>query len=296
MPDRLPSLFIAGAPKSGTTSVFRWLDDHPQARGSVPKETNFFADPETEDFDPKFNVRQGLDQLHRAFQGKTGPDQMLFEGTAVTIYSQTALGMIPDLPNAPKCLFILREPAAQILSTFTYFKNNWAAIPPEVGFEDFLSHVRSGKVTYDSHELLRDALANADYLRLLQPWRDRLGTERMMVRTFDALREDPRSFMADLADWCGIAPEFYDTYDFAAENESYVPRSRALQQVNVALRERLPKGVLYGLARRIYRRLNTRRPAGQVDPEVMAALRAEFAAKNRQLSKAFDLDLSGWSD
>src|SRR5688572_5812110 len=48
----LPNVIIAGAPKCGTSSLFRWLTDHPQVGGSTMKETYFFIDPESHMYDP----------------------------------------------------------------------------------------------------------------------------------------------------------------------------------------------------------------------------------------------------
>jgi hypothetical protein len=291
----LPTLFIAGAPKSGTSSVFRWLADHPQAHGSTPKETCFFADPGSHVFDPGFHIQQGIDAFRAAFHPVPQDARLILEGTATSIYSRTALDQIPDLPTRPRCLFILREPAAQILSTYTYFRNNWAAVPAGMSFADYLHAIRGRTHDFAGNELARDALDNARYADWLRQWRDRLGPDRMKVTTFDALRHDPRAFMADLAVWAGVDPAFYDDYGYEAENESYVPVSRSLQRLNIALRDRLPKGRLYDSARRLYRRLNTRAPRRTQDDDTMAALRAAFSEANRDLAKEFGLDLSGWA-
>ena len=55
----LPNLIIAGAPKCGTTSLFRWIDEHPEAEGSSVKETCFFVDPQSHVFDPSSNFASG---------------------------------------------------------------------------------------------------------------------------------------------------------------------------------------------------------------------------------------------
>src|SRR5580704_10824107 len=41
---RLPNCFLVGAPKAGTTSLYYYLDQHPQIYMSPIKEPNFFAD------------------------------------------------------------------------------------------------------------------------------------------------------------------------------------------------------------------------------------------------------------
>jgi hypothetical protein len=56
---RLPNFFIVGAPKAGTTSLYHYLDQHPQVYMSTIKEPNFFAaEIREENFDPK--LRRGI--------------------------------------------------------------------------------------------------------------------------------------------------------------------------------------------------------------------------------------------
>ena len=40
----LPNFFVAGAPKAGTTSLYRYLDQHPEIYMSPIKEPHFFAE------------------------------------------------------------------------------------------------------------------------------------------------------------------------------------------------------------------------------------------------------------
>ncbi|SLN64377.1 sulfotransferase domain-containing protein [Roseisalinus antarcticus] len=297
----LPDLFVAGVPKAGTSSVHRWIADHPGALGSAEKETCFFADTDSHIYRPGANVRGGWAAYRPQFALPEGPrPRVIFESTPSYIYQRTALDEIPSLPGTPRCLFILREPADQIRSIYRYFRNNWTFIPAEMSFAAYLDAIRAGSHDFGGNELAQDALRNARYLPHLQAWRERLGTERMMVRSFDALRADPRGLMREVASWAGLDPAFYDDYDFPSENETYVPRSRALHRLNVAVRARLPRGAIYRSLRGLYRGLNTEsgRTAGQPDAEeaeTLAALRASFAADNLALARAFDLDLPGWA-
>jgi hypothetical protein len=296
MDRRLPNFFIAGVPKAGTSSAHAWLDAHPQALGSTIKETCFFADPGSHVFRTDFNIELGLERYADAFPAPAPDVRVLFESTPSYLYSRTALDRIPDLPGSPKCLFILREPAAQIQSLYTYFRNNWTYIPAEMSFAEYLVEVRRGGADFGGNELAQNALGYADYGPWLKKWRDRLGPDRVKVTTFDLLVADPRDFMMDLAVWIDLDPAFYDDFGFASENESYEPRNRGLQKLNVALRDKLPKGRLYDLARGAYRRLNTRAPVKDTAADVLADLKAEFHEKNAQLARDFDLDLSAWSD
>lgn len=295
-PDWLPNLFICGVPKAGTSSLHRWLSDHPDAFGALDKEARFFMDPGGHIHRPDFNIANGLEGYRSQFPIPRGAaPRVILDSTPAYIYQQTALDHLPELPGQPRCIFVLREPASQILSLFNYFQNNWSWIPAGMGFGDYLRAIEDGSHDFSGNELARDALTNAAYVDFLRPWRDRLGKGRMFVCTFDELRRDAPALTRRIAQWAGLDPSFYDSHDFVSENESYVPRSRGLQNLNIALRERLPKGVLYRGLRGVYRRLNTTRPPAQPDPDQhLARLRDRFAPANAALAAEFGLDLSGW--
>jgi hypothetical protein len=290
----LPNFFIAGVPKAGTTALFNWLAAHPQMNGAYEKETCFFADPDSHAFRADFCVARGLDTYSSAFPAPTPSTRVTFEASPFYIYSRAALEHIPGLETCPKVLFILRDPADQIASVFDYFQNNFSHIPAGLTFEAFVSAVHQGNGDFKGNELARNALGYADYLPWLMAWRERVGEARMMVRTFDQLRDNPRAICKEIAGWLDVSEEFFDDFVFTKENESYRPRNRALQTLNIAVRERLPKGRVYDMARRLYRKVNTRPVDKAGKGETKAQLRAEFAARNQLVAEPFDLDLTNW--
>ncbi len=293
----LPNFLIAGAPKAGTSSLQRWISDHPDAFGSTEKETYFLVDPGTHMYRADFHVSQGLETWRAQFPVPPGSHpKIIVESTPGCIYYQTALQVAPGLPSRPKCLFVLREPGAQIHSLYTYFRDNWDWVPTDMGFAEFLEAARKGSHDFKGNELARNALGNARYIDFLEPWAERLGNERMMVATFDELKRDGRGLTRRVAEWLGLDPGFYDGYGFPRENETYAPRNRALQSLNVKLRSHLPKGPAYNLARGLYRRLNTRAKQAPQDGdgERIIALGQEFAVDNQRLAARFNLDLTGW--
>ncbi|PWJ17547.1 sulfotransferase family protein [Jannaschia seohaensis] len=291
----LPDLFICGVPKAGTSAVHAWLCDHPDVVGARDKEACFFVDPDSHIYRPEANVRSDWEAYRQQFDlpGDRRPAAIL-DSTPAYIYQETALRHIPDLATAPRCIFILRDPAEQIRSLYGYYRNNWSYIPEAMSFEAYVAALHAGGETFGGNELARDALGNADYLRYLRRWRAALGEERMFVATFDTLRRDPRGFMQDLADWIGLERGFYDGYAFATENETYRPRSRALQRLNIAVRARLPKGRAYHALRKVYRKLNARPGGEEVAADTLATLREEFAPGYAALEREFGLDLSAW--
>lgn len=291
----LPNLVIAGAPKCGTSSVHEWLSQHPDALGSTPKETAFFCDAGSHIHDPVRHISNGIEGYAQFFARRAA--KVVFESTPAYLYHRTARELLPDLPSNPRFLFILREPSAQLYSLYSYYRDNWDWVPPDMSFASFIDAVRTSTSSFGGNELCAHALANAAYVDALSQWRERIGAAGMKVMLFDQLVRDPRGFMHELSGWLGIDASFFDRFDFTTSNETYAVRSRLIQKINLAVRGVLvPLGPVHGGLRRLYRKLNTTRPQGPSPQEriVMQQLRAEFAPANDRLAQAFALDLSGW--
>ena len=295
--DVLPNFVIAGAPKSGTSSVHTWLADHPDALGSTEKETYFFVDAGTHMYRPSRHISRGIQGYSQFFRMRAGTKPIvILESTPSYMYHDTALRHLPVIETRPKFLFILREPAAQIYSLFNYFKNNWTWIPHGMEFAEYVECVRRGCSQFNGNELAQKSLRFASYVAFLERWREAVGEERMQVRLFDEILADEAAFTKSIANWLGLDSKFYDTYSFPRDNETYVIKSEKLQQVNVAMRRFLPKGSGYNFLRRLYRWVNTSaaREMAAADRDVLRELRNEFASSNARLSDSFGLDVSGW--
>jgi hypothetical protein len=117
----------------------------------------------------------------------------------------------------------------------------------------------------------------------------------MLILLFEDLVTDSRRAMRQLAVRLGIDPSFYDTYAFEPENTSYVARSAMLQDLNIRIREYLPKGRLYEMARSLYRAANTRRPNGDhSDPDLDRDLAEHYSPMLVELEQEFSLNLGKW--
>ncbi|MBT6312545.1 MAG: hypothetical protein HOJ21_05005 [Alphaproteobacteria bacterium] len=296
----LPNLIVAGAPKCGTSSLFQWIADHPEAEGARIKETCYFNDPSSHVFSPVQNFAlMGLAGYEDYFPVKKPNAKVRLEATPTYMYQQTALAHLPDLPTTPKFLFVVRDPAAQLLSTYRYYCNNWLMLGAEVSFGDFIEMVENQDPKLEQNELLADAFVNVRYCEWLDRWQDRVGHDRMRVLTTDALSQDRSSTLAGIAAWLGLDPDFYRNYAFPRENESYRVKNRTVHSANVRLRGLIAKTPLYKFARTVYRRINTESAPATLtaaDKAVLGDIRRRFANQNAELAAAYNLDISHWSD
>lgn len=293
----LPNVFIAGFPKAATSSVHRWLADHPDAGGSRPKETEYFIDRGWSSFHADANYQDhGLDRYdsYFAYLGESRP-QVVFESSVEYVYQKVALETLPGLATRPRFVFVLREPAAQMYSLFQYLRNNQGEIPPQVTFRQYLELLNQASPLLDKNSLLIEPLANCRYAAHLEAWASRCGRDRIFVYLFEDLREDPCTFMQNLATDLGLDPGFYASYGFPSENESYSVRAFWMHRLSIVVRNRLSRGPVFAGLRALYRKLNTARPSiTNEDAQLREDLKERFRDDNRRLAEQFDLDLSAW--
>lgn len=105
-----PSFFLIGAPKAGTTSLVKWLNQHPYVYMSPVKEPHYF------NTDMGNNPIKSQSEYARLFAGVRDSHLAVGEASVWYMYSKRAVKNI--LRVAPKAKFIvmLRDPAEMVVS------------------------------------------------------------------------------------------------------------------------------------------------------------------------------------
>jgi hypothetical protein len=293
----LPNFIVAGAPKAGTSSLHKWLCDHPQTIGSDPKETYYFVDRDSHTAGASHFENKGIDGYRKLFENPHSTTQIIFESTPGYLYSNLALKQIPELESKPRVLFLLREPAGQLFSLYRYFQQNWNWIPETMDFPTFIAASRTGSHTFGGNTLAQNAYKNASYINFLLPWLNRLNHSRMRVLLFEDMIRDPLQFMTGLGDWLELDSSFYHTYAFNPENQTYRVKSFVLQQLNLMIRPLIPQSDYYRKLRSLYRSINTTqpRPPTLSEKQTLVGLRQDFHKSNQQLASTFCLNLDPWT-
>ena len=141
MSSSTPFAFIVGAPRSGTTSLARYLEAHPDVVFSFVKEPHFFARYDLRDL-PTDDLRAHVEEEYvlRYFGHRPRAGKLLAEGSVSYLYA--AGQMEPILRLWPQARFVicLRDPLAMLPSlhqrllyngdeTETDFGRAWALMP-----------------------------------------------------------------------------------------------------------------------------------------------------------------------
>ncbi|HEY0377644.1 MAG TPA: sulfotransferase domain-containing protein [Pyrinomonadaceae bacterium] len=303
----LPNLVIAGAPKCGTSSLYKWLADHPEACGSAVKETFYLMDEGHPLLRKDSNFhRHGLAGYRAHFGGNgSQPGRIRFEATTHYLYQRTALEVLSVLPEPPQIVFVLRKPSERVYSSFQYSKNNLANVRRDLSFSRFVDEVRRDpdsrlldEYAGASAYVLKNDIRYSRYVEYLPAWVARFGGGRVHVLLFEELKRDARAFMQDLARRVRIDPAFYDAYDFPVKNETVSIRHTPLHRRVRKLNGLVPRGPVRGLMKRMYLTAQSA-PQGSEktaeDRRALTELEREFLPYNRRLAEGLGLDLSSWN-
>lgn len=140
----LPNFLIIGAAKSGTTSLYHYLRQHPEIYMSPVKEPNYFAlagrpinfhGPGDMDYIGSFSITNRSD--YEALFDAAGDANAIGEASPFYLYSARAASNIENnLPNA-KLICILRNPVERAYSHYLMFRRDHRE--PVSSFETALS-------------------------------------------------------------------------------------------------------------------------------------------------------------
>lgn len=107
-----PDFFIAGVQKCGSSSLAKWLEEHPDLVCSTPKEPKYFCDTR------KVKQDEGFAELF-AEQQIGNSNQLLFEASQIYSVDPVTIDNISKIyKQAPKFIFIVRDPVSRAISAY----------------------------------------------------------------------------------------------------------------------------------------------------------------------------------
>lgn len=235
----LPNLVIAGAPRSGTTALFKWLIDHPSVVSARIKETRYLMDKEYPLYNPTHNFQGGGLSGYAQLFPSHPYGSVYLDATPDYMYQQTALEVLSKLPTNPTIIFVLRNPVERVISLFNFAQNNVGTVEPDISLEDFIAKATLGGFGNDT--ILNKVLDHSVYHTWLEKWIQACGSHRVKVIFFEDMVKDPLLVLVDICTHFGINADFYFNYVFEAENASGRVRSKTLRSARNFITKEFPK-------------------------------------------------------
>lgn len=297
-------MVIAGLPKSGTSSLFRWLDCHPQLKGSTPKETFFFMDSShpLSGRNGHSVGQDGLTAIERYFGGNS-EGKVRFEGTTHTFYQATARQHLAALEPQPLVVMVLREPGRRLLSSFRFTRDNLSKCDKSLTFNQYVDWLLTGKVEELDRYFWGDAslwvakreLELGKYAAWLDWWLEKLARNRLHLMLFEQLRQEPEAVIKEVCAPLGVDPGFYEGFSFEGQNVTYAVGKQRVHRLARRVASVIPRNLFRERVKRYYLRWQNQAASPEFDyDEGLRRVRAYFAPWNRDLANRYELDLERW--
>lgn len=283
----LPTFFIIGAPKAGTTSLHNYLSEHPQIQMSSVKEPNFFAPH----LDPVHEPRR-IGRLER-YEELFDP-AVAVRGEASTPYTEYPLRQgvperIKSLVPEAKFIYVVRDPVERTISHYNHLV---ASEGERRTLEEALA---------DLSDPRSPSICASLYGLQLELYLQHFPQERFMVIDQADLLNDRRSTVRRAFAFLGVdedfdSPRFDDEFLRSSDRHTYPPWFARFVELQAIPRLRwLPPRVRHSLRRSVERTIFPPLQSAEPDDGLRSRLQDHFSGEARRLRELTGEPFPSWS-
>lgn len=200
----LPDFIIIGAMKSGTSSLFHYLAQHPQVFSSFHKEPHYF--------DNHYDKGEQWYRAHFPLTREMSPDSKTGEASPLYIFNPLVANRIHQLvPNA-KLIAILRNPVDRAISHYFHVVRNKRERLPMM--EAFQSEDKRLQPALQDKDYRNPAFIRFSYKRRglyreqLERYWQRFSKEQLLILNSEAFFENPEQVLRKVFRFLGIDEKF----------------------------------------------------------------------------------------
>lgn len=295
----MPTFFIAGAAKCGTTTLYRHLADHGAVCMAYPKEPEYFYGHE---------YHRGLEYYRQSYFAHYDGEPAIGEAAHRILYLPFAARRVRDTVADARFIVACREPVSRAWSHYTYAR---ARGDEPRSFEDALElnfhRLETGPHFDNDAEaaLYGDSLDkkrvdidfpsyvdSGHYAEQILRYHRLFGSERIKVLLLDDLVADPQGAMDEVFQFLGLSPQ--TLRETAPANPLALPFVYTAYKTLGRLpgMDRIPGAWRDGLKATLARTFAARKP--QMERRTAERLRQHYRAHNDALAALIGRDLSHW--
>jgi hypothetical protein len=234
-PHILPDFVIIGAQKAGTTTIYRWLHEHPQVIAHA-KEIGYFSEHYRRGPD-WYRSHFPLEWTRNRYIAEHGRPMVTGEATPEYLLDPHTPARMARLIPEVKLIVSLRNPVDRAYSQFQM--NRRRGLEPIASFSEALALEdprfgaagASGPVARadQSMSTWTHYLGRGHYAEALLRWFEVFPRESFCILALSDLAENPAGAAATLEGFLGLAPHRYESLQ-AHNNGAYAPLQGPLRE------------------------------------------------------------------
>ena len=276
-----PNFFIVGTPKSGTTSLFHYLQEHPEVFLPELKEPHFFSCPEVKNTYYKTKIVDSKQEYLDLYQERESYKAVGDLSSSYLFNKETPKRIHQFNPYA-KIIIVLRNPVDRALSHYLMDVNlGYINVP--------LLEVINNKDTFKQH--YQEYIELGFYEQQIRAYTKQFPDSQIKVVLSDTLYANTAETLKDIYSFINVSTTFIT--DFETVHNSYtVPRFKALKSLvqSDGLKKMIPSGLKSGLKSLIYK-TNAEKPKLEVEKNLLREIYKKSIVETETL---INQDLSSW--
>jgi len=217
---KIPNLFIIGEPKCGTTTLHYVLNTHPEIYMSEVKEPAYFCKDfhkESDKYHGKklyYPIREEHQYLELFKDAEN--EKIIGESSTLYAYSKVAPKEIYKVNPEAKIICLVREPISFMYSLYSHYYRNF-----EEEIENFKKAIeieplrKKGKYIPKSvtNPSILYYTERAKYYSHISRHLDVFGEERVLILTFDELKNNPEGLYKKICNFLDVDVSFKPVID-----------------------------------------------------------------------------------
>ncbi|UQU66628.1 sulfotransferase domain-containing protein [Couchioplanes caeruleus] len=253
----LPDFLIVGTKRGGTTSLWRYLVQHPLVPRLFPAwntKTSHYFEENWSRGQAWYRSHFPTERQRAALERRYGAPPKVGEAAPLYMFHPLVADRVADLMPQVRIIVLLRDPVER---AYSHWKERRGEGVEPLGFAEALA-AEQERTAGERERLIAEPgsvseafdwysyRARGRYLEHLEPWLARFPREQMLFLPSETLYRDPAGTYARTLDFIGLPPHELESYDVFNDRPSkgMDPAVRAeltayYRPFNAALAERL---------------------------------------------------------
>ncbi len=295
MTNKLIQLMIVGTQKSGTSSLLRYLAQHPDIYTHPQPEMTFFLQDH--------EYTRGYESAFAKYFSQCPKDKKLIAKNVMVMHSQEIMKRIYDHNPEIHLVVLLREPAARAYSAYWWARRRgWENIKT---FEEALA-AEEARLKEDWFKWRQCGyLNNSTYYPHVKSLIAQFEEKHVHCILTDELQENPQTVCQKLYKLLNIDADFEPVVE-ERHNQAAMPRSEKFNflftqflsshnPLKRAIRKLVPDAAAYKLRKKILNWNDKPFTPPPMNPKTREELERYFKPFNQELAELLGQDLSHWN-
>lgn len=227
----LPDFIIAGAQKAGTTSLFGYLEGHPQCVPSQTKEVHYF--------DKNYDRGEAWYRMNFPMHAKLrASGRQTFESSPYYMCEPRVPARMQALLPQVKLIFLVRNPVSR---AYSHYQHSVLRRREPLSFEEALE-AEQDRLAGEEAKMLADPtypsfnhqhysyLLRGRYAEQLQNWKQHFSADQMLVLEAERMFRQPAEVFAEVLEFLGLddwSPASFENLNSGRYKQPMNPATRA---------------------------------------------------------------------